>query len=319
MTLQAPGRLWLLVAVLGAVAAYAVAGRRSRHHAVRHPDLDLLVAVAPRSGAWRRHLVLATMLAAVAVMVVGLARPARSDEVERREATVVLAIDVSGSMSATDVAPSRLRAAVAAAREFVSSAPEGYQIGLVSFDVAGHLLAAPTTDRSSVVAALGRLERGPGTAAGDGLLAALDAVEAARREDPAVVVDEVPDASIILLADGESTVGIPLDEAAARAADAGVAVHTVAYGTDQGVAEVAGRLQRVPADPAAMAAVADATGGQTYTATSGDELRQVYGQIASRMGTVEVDRDLTVVAAGAGALLMALAVVSASVWAPRLT
>lgn len=320
MTLLAPSRLWLLVLVAALLAGYVVLQRRRRHKAVRHPDVALVAAASPRRAGWRRHLTAATLLLSVAAVVIGLARPAHSTQVERDDAVVLLAIDVSGSMTATDVAPTRMEAAVAAAREFVEDAPEPYRIGLVAFDIAGHVLAPATTDRTAVLDALDRLTRGPGTAAGDGLLAALEQVDAALADDGQLVLaeDEQPYAAVVLLADGANTVGTPLEEAAAAANEAGVPVYTIAYGTDEGEAEVDGQLVAVPADPEAMAMVADATGGQTYVAATGEELAQVYDEIGTRIGTSTEQQELTVGFTAAGAALLALALVTSMLWSPRL-
>ena len=268
MTFLAPDKLWLLAAAAALALAYLVLQRRRRHVAVRYPNLELVAAVAPRSAAWRRHVTAGAALAAVVLLLLALARPAVADEVARDEATVVLAIDVSGSMTATDVAPTRLAAAVAAAKDFVENVPDTFDVGLVTFDDAAHVLATPTTDRAVVTQALDRLTRGPGTAAGDGLFAALDTIAEATGET--VSPGEAPFAGVVLLADGASTVGRSLDEAAAAAADQHVPVYTIAFGTDQGTVEVDGETVPVPADPAAMSAVADTTGGEMFEATSGD-------------------------------------------------
>jgi Ca-activated chloride channel family protein len=319
MTLIAPSRLWLLALVAALLASYVVLQRRRRHRAVRHPDLALVVASSPRRPGWRRHVSAGALLLAVAALVVGLARPAQSTEVAREEAVVVLAIDVSGSMTATDVAPTRMEAAIAAAREFVVDAPEAFRIGLVAFDDAGHVLATPATDRTAVLDALDRLERGPGTATGDGLLVALEQVQAAVAEEAGVVVDEgaLPYGAVVLLADGANTIGTPLDDAAAAAAEAGVPVFTIAYGTDDGVAEVDGELVPVPADPEAMAAVADATDGATYTAASASELADVYDRIGTRIGTITEQQELTVGFAAVAAGLLAVALLTSMLWSSR--
>jgi Ca-activated chloride channel family protein len=319
MTLLAPSRLWLLAAVVALAVAHLVLQRRRRHLAVRHPDVALVAAVAPRHAGWRRHLSAGALVLAVTALVVGLARPAYSAEVARDEAVIMLAIDVSGSMTATDVEPTRLAAAVAAATDFVNGAPEGFRIGLVAFDDTGHTLATPTTDRASVVAALARLSRGPGTAAGEGLFTALDELEAAQAADGAVVVADEPYSAVVLLADGANTIGRSLDAAAQAAADAAVPVFTIAYGTSQGTAVVDGTVVPVPADPEAMAAVADATGGATYEATTGAELSAVYEQIGTGIGYVLEQTELVIPLAAVALALLVLAAGTSMVWSPRLT
>jgi Ca-activated chloride channel family protein len=318
MTLLSPSRLWLLIGVVVLAAAYVVLQRRRRHPAVRHPDLDLVRSVAPRRAGWRRHVAAVGLLATTAALVVGLARPAHSVEVPRDEAVVMLAVDVSGSMTATDVVPTRLEAAVAAARQFVADAPAAYRIGLVAFDDGGHVLAPPTTDRTTVLDALARLERGPGTAAGEGLYVALDQISTALADDGGVIAADQPYAAVVLLADGANTIGRPLDEAATAAADEGIPVFTIAFGTDAGVVDVDGVPTRVPADPDAMAMVADTTGGTTYTATTGGELADVYSRIGTHIGTDVEQIELTMPLAAAAGALLALALGAAALWSPRL-
>src|SRR4051794_29189895 len=143
MTFLAPHWLWLLAACTALVAAYVVLQRRSRHKAVRHPDLALVTSVAPRFAGWRRHLTAAAVVLAATGLVVGLARPARSMEVPRDEAVVVLAIDISKSMSATDIAPNRLAAAGAGPKKFVHKAPGGHRVGLGTFHIKGHTDPTP--------------------------------------------------------------------------------------------------------------------------------------------------------------------------------
>lgn len=177
MTLLAPHWLWLLALLGVALAAYLVVQRRRRPPAVRHPDLDLVRAVAPRSGAWRRHLTAATLLVALVGLVLGLARPAQAREQPRDDAVIVLALDTSSSMRATDIAPNRLEVAIDAAQDFVADAPDGYRIGLVTFGSTASLVVPPTTDRETLSASLDHLEAGGATATGDAVLAALDALE----------------------------------------------------------------------------------------------------------------------------------------------
>src|SRR6478609_6311248 len=209
MTLIAPDRLWLLAAVAGLVIAYVVAQRRHTAPAVRHPDLAMMDSFAPRWAGWRRHLTAFALVLALTALVVGLARPAHAVEVERKEAVVVLALDVSKSMTATDVSPTRLAAAQKAAKEFVSSAPEGYRIGLVTFDAQTHTLASPTTDRAELLAAIDGLQAANGTAAGDGLKTAVDVLEADATATNATT-DDGTYRAVILLADGDSSTGTTL-------------------------------------------------------------------------------------------------------------
>lgn len=317
MTLLAPSRLWLLLAVGALAAAYVVLQLRRRHRAVRHPGVDVVRSVAPHSAAWRRHLTASALLLAVMSLVLGLARPAYSTDIPRKEAVVVLAIDVSGSMAATDVAPTRLQAAVAAATAFIGAAPDTFKIGLVTFDTAGHTKVAPTTDRSELEAALKALRPTVGTAAGEGLATAVDVVQAAAG-GAAGSTSGTPEGAVVLLTDGASTVGRSLDEASAKAADAQVPVYTIAYGTSSGTVTIRGVTTAVPSDPAAMAAVAEATGGSTYTATSAAQLNQVYDRIGIRISSLPGRIELTIPLAALAAGLLALGFAGTIVWSPRL-
>jgi Ca-activated chloride channel family protein len=322
VTLISPDRLWLLLGIAGLVVAYVVAQSRRAAPAVRHPDLALMDPFAPRRAGWRRHLTALALVLALTALVVGLARPAHAVEVERKEAVVMLTLDVSRSMTATDVSPNRLAAAQAAAKEFVSSAPEGYRIGLVTFDAETHTLASPTADRAELLAAIDALEPANGTAAGDGLSTAIDVLEAdATATSPATAGTAGDDTyrAVILLADGDSSTGKTLDDAAAEAADADIPVFTIAYGTDDATIVVDGKTMDAGADTEAIAAVAAATGGTDYTASSGEELSAVYDQIGTTIGTTTENQELTVPLALAAAALLALAIVGTTAWTPRLT
>lgn len=316
MTLISPSRLWLLVGVLALAVAYVVVQRTRRAPAVRHPDLALIDAMAPRWPNWRRHAIAGALLLSLGTMVVGLARPASEVTVERDEAVVVLAVDVSRSMTATDVAPTRLAAAQAAAKEFVRDAPEGYRIGLVSYSAETRTLASPTTDRAELLAAIDSLEPADGTAAGDGLTTAVAVLEADADANPAPADAETYRA-VILLADGDSQTGTSLADAAQTAADASIPVFTIAYGTDDASIVVDGKTMDASADADAVRAVAEATGGTDHTATSGAELSDVYEQIGTTIDTTTEERELTVPFALVAAGLLSLAIVGATLWTPR--
>jgi Ca-activated chloride channel family protein len=318
MTLISPDRLWLLLGVAALVVAYVVAQRRHTAPAVRHPDLAMIDSFAPRRTGWRRHLTAFALVLALTALVVGLARPAHAVTVERKEAVVMLALDVSRSMTATDVSPSRLAAAQKAAKEFVESAPEGYRIGLVTFDAKTHTLASPTSDREELLTAIDSLRAANGTAAGDGLATAVDVLEADATAKTAGADDDTYRA-IILLADGDSSAGQTLAQASEGAVDAKIPVFTIAYGTADATVVVDGKTMDAGADPAAIAAVAEATGGTDYTASTSEELSDVYGQIGTTIGTATEDQELTVPLALLAAALLALAIIGTTAWTPRLT
>jgi Ca-activated chloride channel family protein len=315
VTFLAAGRLWLVLLVLGLAAAYVVLARRRRHYAVRFTNLELLASVAPKRPGWRRHVPAAAMALALLALVVGLARPARNERVPKEAATVMLVVDVSASMEATDVSPSRLAAAQAAATRFVADLPVRLRVGLVAYDRTPRVLATPTPDHATVTAAIGGLETGPGTASGDAVAVALDAIEAAQG---AGRTDGEQTAAIVLLSDGVTTVGRPVEDAAAAATERHVPVTTIAFGTDAGTVDVQGRSIPVPADDATMQALAEQTGGRSFTAETAGELQQVYADIGSRVGYTVEQHEVGMTFVAMGLVLLLAAVAGALVWTGRL-
>lgn len=316
MTLLSPGKLWLLLIVVALAVGYVWLQKQRRKRAVRHPDVRLVAAVSGTRASWRRHLVAAALGFAITALIIGLARPAQSEQVPREEAVVMLAIDESGSMLATDIQPSRLEAAIAQAKRFIENAPANYKIGLVGFDDSGHTLAPPTTDHQSVIDALGRLQRGHGTAAGEGLFTALDDIKAATQDN--AITSDRPYSAVVLLADGGNTIGRSLTDAAQAAADQKVPVFAIAYGTPDGTVDLGGQTVPVPSDPQSMADVARATGGQTFTAESGDELASVYSEIGTTIGHITVQKEFVVACALVALLAMVVALGGSMLWNPRL-
>ncbi len=282
MTFLAPLLLIGLLLVPVLLGLYAWAQRRRSRYAVRFTNLDLLANLAPRRPAWRRHVPPAIYLAAVVALVIGLARPSMVVAVPREDATVLLAIDVSGSMKATDVAPTRLDAAREAAQSFIDQLPEGIRVGIVAFASRPVTLVAPTADRGQLDAALDGLRALDGTAMGDALMEVLDIAETIQAGDagsaggttpggstaspdpsaaPAPSADPAPSAApdspvdtpsgeplvaAILLSDGANSVGVaePLD-AAQRAASLGVPIYTIALGTPAGQVQVRDDLGQI--------------------------------------------------------------------------
>jgi Ca-activated chloride channel family protein len=325
MTFLAPGWLLLLLLVAGLAAGYVVLQSRRRHYAVKFTNLELLRSVAPRRPGWRRHVAAAAVGLGLIALIVGLARPVRTEKVPRDEAIVMLVVDVSASMSATDVSPSRIQAATAAATDFVQGVPAGFQVGLVAFDRTTRVLATPTADHAAVIGALGHLTVGPGTATGDALSAALDAVTASlaasnistATTSMTAPVDQPPSATIVLLSDGATTVGQPISVAEKTATDRGIPVTAIAYGTDTGSVMVNGQPVAVPADTAAMSELAQATGGSYFKAGSAAELSGVYNAIQSRIGYRLEDREILRTFLGIGIVAMLLATAASLLWNAR--
>lgn len=315
MRFLAAPRLWLLLAVAGLAAAYVVMQLRRKEYAVRFTNLALLETVAPKRPGWRRHVPAAAMALALGLMVVALARPARDEKVPKEAATVVLVVDVSASMQATDVEPTRLQAARDAALSFVDHLPERLRLGLVSFDRTTRVISPPTTDHALVEQGINGLTTGPGTAAGDAIFVALEAITSA---GGAGQTDGEQTAAIVLLSDGVTTVGSPVDQAAQAAVEQGVPVTTIAFGTLDGTVDVGGRLIPVPADQATMSSLADTTGGAFFEAASGQELKGVYEKIGSRVGYTTEQKEIATFFVGLGVLFLLAGLGTALVWSNRI-
>jgi len=310
-----PGRLALGLVVLALAAGYvAVQVWGRQRYAVRFTNLSLLASVAPRRPGWRRHLPAALLLLALASMVVALARPTRSEQVPRERATIILAIDVSISMDATDVAPSRLEAAKAAAQSFVGLLPDPINLGLVSFAGSATVLVPPGTDRDLVASAIDRLTLAEATAIGEAVVASLSSIDSL----PAGDGDEEVPAHIVLMSDGETTAGTPNEIAVQAAREAGVPVTTIAFGTDAGTIEYEDEVLPVPVNRPELAAVAEATGGTAFEAASGEQLRGVYEDIGSSIGFTEEEREVGDRFTGAAFAAAVLAAALSLAWSSRL-
>lgn len=293
MSFQAPWLFLLLLVVIALAALYVVLQSRRKQYAVRFSNLELLSSVAPKRPGWRRHVPAAVVGASLVFLVVGLAQPVHETQVANESRIVMLAIDVSKSMEATDVSPSRLEAAQSAAEEFTMSLPQGYEVGLVSYSDSAILDVPPTTNHRQVANAISQLKPDGSTASGDAIMTSLQAIKAARaaagiNSDSAAAKS----AAIVLLSDGDQKVGVTLEQASAAAAKAGVPVSTITFGTASGtVTSPEGIVIPVPPNPQAMAAVAQATGGKAFDAASASELSQVYSQIQGDVGvTTEVSQ-----------------------------
>lgn len=298
-----PSRLALLLGVAALAAVYAVVSVRGRRrYEVRFTNLALLASVAPRRPGWRRHLPAALLLSALAALVVSLARPTREAKVPRERATIVLAIDVSLSMDATDVPPNRLEAAKAAAVSFTGLLPEQINLGLVAFAGTAAVVVPPTTDRDEVTEAIGRLDLAEATAIGEAVVASLGAIESV----PAAESGEPVPAHIVVMSDGETTVGTPDAVAAELASDAGVPVTTIGFGTDAGTITYEGTVQTVPVNQAKLDELAEATGGRSFAAATGEELGSIYEDIGSAVGFDTEEREVGRWFVTAGLVLAAL-------------
>ncbi len=312
MSFTWPLALVALAAIPVLVALYIDRDRRRVASQAAFGNPDLLPNVVDREPGRLRYLAPLIMLFALAFLIVGVARPHATVSVPREEATVILAMDVSRSMKATDVEPTRLDAARTAAKTFLDEIPEKFRVGVVSFATRAVVGVAPTEDRELVTTALDTLAPGEGTAIGDAV--ALSLVVGQPQEEGA----EIPPRAIVLLSDGARDGGqVEPAEAAAKAKQQGVPVYTVLVGTPDGVVEeeLTGgyrRIIRVPPNPETLEQVAATSGGAYFAAPDAQGLSKVYEDLGSRLGSREQDREITdVFAAIAGALLLAGATVSA--------
>jgi Ca-activated chloride channel family protein len=309
MSFAAPIFLLALLALPAGAALHALAQRRRRRYAVRFPGTGVAALAAPVAPRWRRHLPAALLAAGAAALALALARPEATVAVPVEQASVVLVTDTSRSMTATDVRPDRLAAARSAAEGFLDEAPEELRVGAVAFSDTARVVQPPTTDHQQVRGALAGLVADGGTATGDGLDAALRALE------PDQGGDRRPPAAVVLLSDGKQTAGRDAVAVAQEAGRLKVPVYTVALGTPDGVVD--GNL-RVPPDPQALAQIAQASGGQAFEASDGDQLTAVYERLGSQLGTREETREITAAFAGAGLLLLGGALVGSVRWLGRL-
>ncbi len=314
LSFQAGFRLWLLLAVAALIAAYVVQQLRRKQYAVRFTNLALLDRIAPRRPAWRRHVPAIATLLALTTFTTAFAKPSRPEKVPRERATVVMAIDVSLSMEATDVNPTRIEAAKDAAASFVDLLPARLNLGLVSFAGTAQVLVAPTTDHDLVKRSISTLELGPRTAIGEAVYLSLQSINTV----PSEPGQAKPPARIVLMSDGETTVGRPNEQAGQAAAEAKTPVYTIAFGTDDGTVAVEGRLVPVPVNREALRRLAETTGGKAFDATSGRELRQVYADIGSSIGYRTVPREVTAWFVGLGLLFAMAGAVGSLVWTSRL-
>jgi Ca-activated chloride channel family protein len=314
VTFLAGVRLWLFVGLALLVAVY-VRRQFGRHrYAVRFTNLALLDSVAPIRPGWRRHVSAGALLLALASLLAAFARPARATPVPVLASTVVVAVDVSGSMGSTDVVPDRLRAAQSAAGGFVDRLPAGFAVGLVAFDDNASVVVAPTTDHAEVKRAIGQLQTGGGTAIGEAIFAALHSMGLGDR--PAV--GPAPTARIVLMSDGATNAGRSNEDAAHAAAAAHVPVTTIAFGTDNGRVVLAGRQLEVPVDKPALSQIAGETGGRAFEAASAPQLDDVYNTIRTSVSHSIRKHDISAWFVGIGIVLLVATAAASLSWSPRL-
>lgn len=313
MTFEWPLLLLSLALVPILILFYVLAQRRRRQYALRFTNLALLGSVVGRGPGIRRHIPPLLYAFGVTALLASLARPQAVVAVPRDQSTVILVMDVSGSMRAEDLQPNRMVAAQAAAESFVEVLPDNMQVGLVSFSSAATVNAAPTTDHAVVKQAIARLRADGGTAIGDGLNMALDQLE----QRPTDAEGKQAPAMVVLMSDGQSQRGSSPDEAAARAQASGITVHTVGIGQRDQTVLVDGRIP-VILDETTLLAMAETTGGQYFYAAEQKELADIYTSIGSQISWVEERTEITALFSALGTVFVVIGGLLSLRWLQRL-
>jgi Ca-activated chloride channel family protein len=317
MTFQSPWWLLALLAVVALVALYVLLQLRRARYAARFTNVALLSSLVPKRAGWRRHVAFGLVALGLAVLVASLAAPSTEVRVPRDRATVIMAVDVSLSMQATDVEPDRFAAMQVAAKQFVGVLPTRINLGLVSFAGTATTLVTPTTDRDQVSTAIDNLELAEATAIGDAVFTSLTAIanfQSSLESDG----QAAPPARIVLLSDGYSTVGRDATQAIDAANGAEVPVSTIAFGTDYGTLDLNGETVPVPVDRATLEQIAEETGGSYSEAASQKELEEVYEDLGSQIGYTTEPQDISPWFVRGGLLFAFLGIVASLLWTSRL-
>jgi Ca-activated chloride channel family protein len=327
-----PQALILLLFVPAIAYLYVWMQKRRRRYALQYASVSLVAQAVGRGPGLRRHIPAAIYLLALTAMIFALARPQATIPVPTNTGTVILAIDVSGSMFAEDVPPNRMEATKDAVRDFVQKQPGGVKIGIVSFSDFGALVAPPTRERKPVLEAINRLRPQRGTNIGGGLQAALDAIyegvdgtplpASGPNTAPTPVpgqTSNTPAASIVLLSDGQSNTGPQPEVVAQEAKAAGIKVYTIGIGTPQGtVLEIQGRNVFTRLDEDALRTVADVTGGRYFNAQDKDDLRQIYDELSRERQFEDEETEITFAVTAAAMILSVIAGALGLLWFNRL-
>jgi Ca-activated chloride channel family protein len=277
--------------------------------------MELLESVAPKRPAKWRHLPAILLIAALTLLTIAMAGPTNDVRIPRNRAVVMLVIDVSQSMRATDVAPSRLAAAQEAAKQFADQLTAGINLGLIAYAGTATVLVSPTTNRDATKLAIDKLQLADRTATGEGIFTALQAIATVG----AVIGggDAPPPARIVLMSDGKETVPSNPDNpkgaytAARTAKDQGVPISTVSFGTPYGYVDINDQRQPVPVDDEMLKKIADLSGGDAYTASSLEQLKQVFTSLQEQIGYETIKGDASVGWLRLGAFVLALAALAA--------
>jgi Ca-activated chloride channel family protein len=338
MSFQWPWMLILLLVIPLLAGLYVWSQKRRRKYVLRYSSVSLVQQAVGKGPGMKRHVPAALYLVALSAMIIALARPSREIPVLQNTGTIILTVDVSGSMQAEDVDPNRLEATKDAIHDFVERQPNGVKIGVVSFSNAGSLVAPPTTEKKQVLDAVDRLRPQEGTNMGSGLQVALDAIYAMRdtevpspttnstrtpptptpTPDPAGSVEPI-NASIVLISDGQSTVGPDPEEFAAEAASQGIKIYTIGIGTPEGtVLSIRGRNVFTRLDETVLRSISDETQGTYFNAQDRDDLKKVYDELDRERSVENKETEITFAFAGFAALITMAAGGLGLLWFNRL-
>ena len=321
MTFATPWILWGLLLIPLALFAYWLVQRRRIKYAARFTNLDLLANVVDASPGRRRHLPALFALAALAALIVAVARPQTSVAVPRDDATVIMTLDSSASMTATDVPPTRLDAAKSASKSFLDKLPDRFKVGLVSFSTLVTVLQQPTEDRDAVRTSLDGIQGDVGTAIGDAIVESV--ALAPKPDEDQQRAGKKPLVAILLLSDGANSVGREPLDVVDVAKKAGIPIYTIAFGTPNGTVEITNDLgvtqtYNVPPDPETLRRIAEETGGRFFEAPTESDLEAVYDEIGSQVSYEDEKRELTAAFAGAGAVFLLLGAGLSALWFGRI-
>ena len=349
MTFLWPQMLWLLAAVPALVAAYLLLLRRKKKAALRYASLSMVKEAMGAGQRLRRHLPPALFLLALTALLVAIARPAAVITLPSQQQTIILTMDVSGSMRATDVEPTRLEAAQAAAKAFVAEQPRGTRIGIVSFAGTASVVQAPTENREDLAAAIDRFQLQRATAIGSGILVSLatlfpdgdidlssliygsrgrairgipldrgETETTEQKKHEPVPPGSYTSAAIILLTDGQTTMGPDPIAAAQMAADRGIRIYTVGIGTASGeIIGFEGWSMRVRLDEDTLKKIADITHGEYFYAGTATDLRKVYESLNARFVLEKKDTEITALFAAVAALFALFSALLSLLWFNR--
>jgi Ca-activated chloride channel family protein len=318
MTLSGFEHAWFLLfllVVLGVVGLYIVVQLARQRRMLRFTNMELLESVAPKRPSRWRHLSAILLVIALVFLTVAMAGPTHDVRIPRNRAVVMLVIDVSQSMRATDVSPNRMVAAQEASKQFADELTPGINLGLIAYAGTATVLVSPTTNREATKSAIDKLQFADRTATGEGIFTALQAIATVG----AVIGggDEPPPARVVLFSDGKETVPSNPDNpkgaytAARTAKDQGVPIETISFGTPYGYVEINEQRQPVPVDDEMLKKIADLSGGEAYTASSLEQLREVYANLQQQIGYETIKGDASVGWLRLGALVLAGAALAA--------